>query len=90
VSSCQPNMQPQVKVLVNCQRWRPAQKPCTARDVSPLAEEYARGIAAALDEYQLSTAGGLVAACIIEPVLQVLSCSLLGVKEQQASRRPST
>ena len=47
----------------------------TVRDASPLAAEYARGIATALDEYQLSPAGGLVAACILEPVLQVLSCS---------------
>ena len=34
--------------------------------------EYTRSIAAALDDYQLSPSGGMVAACIMEPVLQVL------------------
>ena len=41
------------------------------RDEGPLATEYMRSIAAALDDYQLSPSGGLLAACILEPVLQV-------------------
>lgn len=33
--------------------------------------EYRRTIGSALDEYQMSRGGGMVGACIIEPVLQV-------------------
>ncbi len=42
-----------------------------SRDAGPLSAEYTRSIAAALDDYQLSPSGGLLAACILEPVLQV-------------------
>ena len=56
--------------------WDPSRSPCSDplvdRDGGSLAAEYTRGIAAALDEYQLSPGGGMVAACILEPVLQVL------------------
>lgn len=34
-------------------------------------QEYTRAVAAAIDEYSMSREGGLLAACIIEPVLQV-------------------
>ena len=38
--------------------------------------EYQRAIGSALDEYQMSRGGGMVGACIIEPVRQVRGAPL--------------